>query len=266
MSEGQRAIDDAVKRCDFLRTLLRKKISVQVWSEGERGTVKATCLAWFHSQRGPLAQRVPPSALADLDSLYNALLLASGHAGSRSGYQELLKSIKKGLLVVRSECILASLGASASKSPDLAPSFASLVPDPKMQAILERRWNECVICLADAPMAATVMMGGLLEGLLLARVNREPSLKAVFTASKSPKDKKSGAPLPLRDWMLKNFTDVAHELGWISNSAKDVGVVLGEYRNYIHPQKELSHGVVLTKEDAVILWGIAKSIANQLLK
>jgi len=65
--------------------------------------------------------------------------------------------------------------------------------------------------------------------------------------------------------MLKNFIDVAHELGWISQSAKDVGVVLGEYRNYIHPQKELSHGVVLTKDDGAILWGVAKSISKQLL-
>lgn len=66
--------------------------------------------------------------------------------------------------------------------------------------------------------------------------------------------------------MLKNFIDVAHELGWISNSAKDVGAVLGEYRNYIHPQKELSHGIVLTNEDAAIVWGVAKSISSQLLK
>jgi hypothetical protein len=45
--------------------------------------------------------------------------------------------------------------------------------------------------------------------------------------------------------MLKDFIDVVHELGWITVSAKDVGAVLRDYRNYIHPQKQLSHNVHL---------------------
>ena len=75
-------------------------------------------------------------------------------------------------------------------------------------------------------MAATVMMGGLLEGLLLARVNKEPNQQHIFTAKNSPKDRKTGNPLPLKDWGLKDYIDVAHELKWITVSAKDVGVVL----------------------------------------
>ena len=34
---------------------------------------------------------------------------------------------------------------------------------------------------------ATVMMGGLLESLFLARVNREPSQAAVFSSKAAPK-------------------------------------------------------------------------------
>jgi hypothetical protein len=45
-----------------------------------------------------------------------------------------------------------------------------------------------------------------------------------------------------------------------------VGVVLRDYRNYIHPQKELSHGVTLVPDDAGVLWEVAKSISKQLLK
>ncbi|MBL8230659.1 MAG: hypothetical protein JNL98_19360 [Bryobacterales bacterium] len=65
--------------------------------------------------------------------------------------------------------------------------------------------------------------------------------------------------------MLKSYIDVAHELSWISTSAKDVGVVLRDYRNYVHPQKEYSHGIVLTPEDARVLWDVAKTIVRQLL-
>ena len=135
-----------------------------------------------------------------------------------------------------------------------------------MQEILKRRWIECTACLdAGVPLAATVMMGGLLEGLLLARINQESNQTPIFTAKSAPKDKKTGNPLPLRDWGLSNFISVAHELKWISESAKDVGVVLRDYRNYIHPQKELSHGVDLSPDDALILWGVTKSISIQLL-
>lgn len=113
-------------------------------------------------------------------------------------------------------------------------------------------------------MAAVVMMGGLIEGLLMARVNKEPDKKPAFTAKAAPKDK-TGTTLRLKEWMLKDYIDVAHELKWITRSAKDVSSVLRDYRNYIHPQKELSHGVVLTKSDSKLLWEIAKGIATQLL-
>ena len=157
--------------------------------------------------------------------------------------------------------------SQASATADVTPSFALLIPDPKMQGVLERRWNECVLCLlAPAPMAATVMMGGLLEGLLLARINKETNQQPIFTAGGAPKDGKTGKTLPLKDWTLRNFIDVVHELGWISESAKDVSVVLRDYRNYIHPQKELSHGIMLKSDDATVLWEVAKSISKQLLK
>lgn len=66
--------------------------------------------------------------------------------------------------------------------------------------------------------------------------------------------------------MLKNFIDVAHELNWITTTAKDIGEVLRDYRNYIHPQKEFSRGISLTPGDAEMLWNIAKSIILQVLK
>jgi hypothetical protein len=113
-------------------------------------------------------------------------------------------------------------------------------------------------------MAATVMMGGLLEALLLARILREEDKDPMFKASTAPKDK--GKTLQLKEWGLRNFIDVAHELGWISQGAKDVGDVLRDYRNYIHPQKEHSHGIRLTTDDARIFWKVGKSISRQVIR
>ena len=33
-----------------------------------------------------------------------------------------------------------------------------------------------------------------------------------------------------------------------------------DYRNYIHPQKELSHGISLVQADAQMLWKITKGM------
>jgi hypothetical protein len=149
-------------------------------------------------------------------------------------------------------------------APDSAPSFAA-IPDLLMKHVLMRRWGECVACLAaGAPMAATVMMGGLLESLFLARVNRETNKAPIFTAQSAPKDKQGNAQ-PLNKWMLGNYIAVAHELGWITQSGRDVSEVLQEYRNYIHPQKELSLQAALTSDDARMLWAVFKAISARLI-
>jgi hypothetical protein len=110
------------------------------------------------------------------------------------------------------------------------------------------------------------MMGGLLEGLLLAKINQLSDKAPVFKTAAAPVDSKTGKKLQLKEWGLKNYIDVAYELLWISRTTKDVGEVMRDYRNYIHPQKELSHGIVLEPGDAKMLWEVAKSIALQLLK
>src|SRR5882762_2261700 len=204
MNEGQQALDDAIKRCDFLRKLLEKKTTKQVRAKEERDTIKATCLAWFNNQKPKIASQLDARELDAATATYNALLKASDRAGSRPQYQRSLKNLRAELIDIRSKQMLASPKIGATE--DAPPTFATLIPDPKMQDILVRRWDECVTCLrAPAPLAATVMMGGLLEGLLLARINREPNQQPVFTAKNAPKDKKTGNPLSLKDWGLKNY-------------------------------------------------------------
>jgi hypothetical protein len=108
------------------------------------------------------------------------------------------------------------------------------------------------------------MMGGLLEGLLLARINRETNKAPIFKAKTAPKSKQ-GSTLPLGDWKLNDLISVAHELKWISVSTKSIGNALRDYRNYIHPHKQLTENVMLDQEDAAMWWIIAKAITRQLL-
>jgi hypothetical protein len=271
VTSGQQSIEVAVAGVHSLQKVLKGHSSNQVTSEDEKQIIKATAHAWFNNHRTVLASFLGEDQLKPIDDLYRLLLTCAARATLRSKYFETIKAVRK-----RLSALLADHAVLLSKNPtspgipaattDSPPQFSPLISDPKMQAILQKRWQECVICVkSGAPLAATVMMGGILEGLLLARTVQLPSMAPVFTATLAPKDR-SGKTLPLKEWGLKNYIDVAHELGWITTTAKDISEVLRDYRNYIHPQKELSHGVSLGPGDAEMLWSIAKSIAVQVLK
>ena len=135
-----------------------------------------------------------------------------------------------------------------------------------MQAIITRRLKETQICVQHgADLSAIVMMGALLEAILLARVNRLADKSPLFHLKCTPKDNKTGKAIPLPEWTLKHFIDAAHELGWIQQSARDVSNVLRDYRNYIHPEKELSHGITLNASDTKMFLAIFTSLAEQII-
>ena len=258
------ALDEAILETERLRRLLRRnKDRPQVRSSDERSSAKATALAWFHTHRPVIAAVLMDTDLGEADKHYQAILGSSDRAGARSRYFSALAEIKSELIRLRAQTL--TTPSTTTHTSDRPPDFSPLISDAAMRKIIHARWNECTRCLsADAPLAATVMMGGLLEALLLARINAEPDKQPIFKARAAPKDR-NGKTKPLQDWMLKSYIDVVHELRWISVSAKDVGEVLRDYRNYIHPYKELSHGVRLTIEDASLLWEISKSISRQII-
>lgn len=262
MNDADEAIYLAIKEAERIRAGTRKKGLPQVRGS-ERDTIRATALTWFQSHRPKIVAVFPGAELRPADELYQKIVEATHKNAARSGYVEALKGICDILVHLRSVNVLKLAAATTTDAP---PDFSKLISDAAMQTILQRRWAECVNCISHgAPLAATVMIGGLLEGLLLARVNRESNKAPIFTATSAPKDR-LGKSLPLKEWTLQDYIAVAYELKWITVAAKDVGVVLRDYRNYIHPQKELSHGVLLTTPDAVILWEIGKTISRQLLR
>lgn len=272
MTEGQNSIDAAVAEIENLRKFLKQQTSAQVQSEEEKQIVKATALSWFNNHRAVIESFIGGDNLKSLDDLYRLLLDALSRRTMRTKYIVAIKEMKKRLAALQTDHIInLSKSGTAAAAPgaisDPAPQFTPLISDPKMQRILQTRWQECVICVKyGAPLGATVMMGGILEGLLLAKMNQLPNQAPVFTAKSAPRDKTTGKALPLKDWMLKSFIDVAHELKWITTTAKDIGVVLRDYRNYIHPQKEFSHGISLSPGDAEMLWNVAKGMIFQVLK
>jgi len=211
---------------------------------------------------------VGESALKEIDSTFKQTLAATHHSTSRTRYIGLAKSIKQLLSTLQTERAIELIGSTKQlvATSDAAPSFASIATDVEMQKLLTNRWNECVACVGyGLPLSATVMLGGLIEALLVARINGLADQSPVHKAAAAPKDR-VGKTLALKEWGLSNYIDVANELGWISDTYKDVGAMLRDYRNYIHPYKEYQHKKTISPGDAAMLWEIGKSIMNQLLK
>lgn len=262
MPDMLKAVDSAIDEAGKAFAMLGKKKTKRIGAIEEHAYLKAVCLSWLKTHRTDVAPCCDGSELTPIDGIYQWILEANEGRPSRAATREQLKSAKAKLIPLRSRLLL--IDPTAVNQTDKPPQFAKLAPDPVMQDMLLQRWNETVLCMnGGAHLAATVMMGGLLETLLLARVNLEGNKAPIFTASAAPK--KAGQTLPLTEWGLKDYVDVGHELKWLTKSAKDVGEVLRDWRNYIHPHKQHRHKVVLVKSDTLVLWGVATSIATQVI-
>lgn len=263
MSAAQQSIDSAIREVGEARARVTRSHSVQVRAADEIDYLKTVAYSWFRTHCPELVDQ-PGVVLDDATKHYTALLSATGRLSARSTYSAVLKSAKAALIVIRTQLVTSP---RPSATPDAAPDFSALASDQTMKDILIRRWKECQICTkAGAHLAATVMMGGLLEALFVARANKMTDKSPLFTAASTPRHPKTAKPMPLPDWTLQPYIDVAHELGWITKSGKDVAAVLRDYRNYIHPDKERRHGIVLTAHDSRMFWEVTKLLATQLLR
>lgn len=266
MLSAHEKVNAAIREVEILRKNLKKNRTRQVNSLEERDIAKATALSWFNSHLPCVRDVVGAEGCGEVSACYHQLIDYTDRATTRTKYDSILKILKKELGQLRKHAVDGSTSAAVVPSGDHSPDFSSLIGDGKMQEILAERWAECVVCVSNkAPLAATVMMGGLLETMLLARFNRETDKALIFGASTSPKDKKTGKMLQLKEWTLQHYLDVAHELSWISRSTKDIGEVVRDFRNYIHPYKQASHGIKLDTNDARLFWEISKEITRQLL-
>lgn len=264
MHSPAEAIEACLQEVERARARVFRLTSKQITRADDRDYLKSVAYSWFNSHRPLIAASIPDASLAPVDAKLKDILDATARSLARATYLSKLKGAKKALAALRGSSLVPSPIPQSAIDPP--PDFSPLAADPAMKSILERRWAESQRCLrADAPLAATVMMGGLLEALFVARANIMVNKGALFRAKATPIDPKTKKPLSLTEWTLRPYIDVAAELGWISRSGKDVAAVLRDYRNYIHPEKERAHSVVLNEHDSAMFWDVTKRLARQLL-
>lgn len=266
MSTAVDAVDGAILEVTKARTLVSRLGSNQVRSRDELATLKSTAYAWFKTHRPLVLAQCPAVDLSEVDPYYQTVLDSTSRYAAKRTYLDALRHAKKGLVAVRAALLISPPSEMIRATDDVPPDFSPLAGSEEMRQVLTRRWHECVKCVnAEAHLAAIVMMGGLLEALFMARANELTDKAPLVKAASAPKDKKTGKTLNYQDWMLDSYIKVAHELKWITDSARRLADVLKEYRNYVHPEKELRHRAELSDNDSVMFWQLTKALTLQLL-
>ncbi|MBX3352527.1 MAG: hypothetical protein KF684_06295 [Phycisphaeraceae bacterium] len=260
------AIDAAIEEVTRARSRVSAIKTAQVKTVDAVASLKATAQTWFHTHKPVVVSGDPSLDLSEVDRYYAVILGATSRHAAKNTYLDALKNVKAALVKARAAALCAPASSAVASSDDLAPDFSSLAGNQEMREILTRRWHECAKCVnANAHLAAIVMMGGLLEALFVARANKMPDSRPLINAASAPKDKSTGKTIDYQKWMLDSYIKVGFELNWITASAKDVADTLKEYRNYVHPAKELRYGVTLGINDSTMFWQVTKALARQLL-
>lgn len=146
---------------------------------------------------------------------------------------------------------------------EATPDFHKLVSDSVLANILAFRWDESQRCVeAGAHLAAIVMMGSILEGALLHRVE---SNIAVANAAKSSPKGKDGKPRAIADWGISGLIDVAHEVGWLQGDMKRFSHALRESRNVVHPYIQRLLSEAPDRDTCAICWQVVRAGISDLL-
>ena len=159
---------------------------------------------------------------------------------------------------------VASVPTVGDRPVQAAPDFHSLVEDDSLADVLLFRWQEAQKCVeAEAYLAAVVMMGSILEGVLLNRF--EHSFEVVNRAKGAPKDR-TRKPKPIQQWGLSNMVDVAHEVGWLQSDISRFSHALRESRNLVHPYVQRLQDDIPDEDTCAICWQVVQAAVSDLFK
>ena len=141
-------------------------------------------------------------------------------------------------------------------------SLKKLRIESSLMPILESRLVEINNCLQkSSPLAAVILAGSILEGILLGAALNEP--QKFNQAASSPKDK-SGKVLPFQNWTLGYFIDVAYQIGYLKIDVKKFSHSLRDFRNYIHPYEQMASNFNPDQHTARICLQVLKAVVADL--
>ncbi|MGW2396039.1 hypothetical protein ACWCYY_05750 [Kitasatospora sp. NPDC001664] len=134
---------------------------------------------------------------------------------------------------------------------ELKVVMSDLVADEAMAALLQWRLDEARTCYANgAHVAAIIMLGSLMEGVLLCTVlERDRSL-----LGRESEDNIS----------LDKLIRACHQAGYLGADAEKFSHELRKYRNFVHPKAEARQSHRPDRDTLSICWQVVNAALNDL--
>lgn len=161
--------------------------------------------------------------------------------------------------------VLGELGADGatplfSEPPELERRLRMLVRDSKTADVLLKRAEETRLCeSAGAYTLAIIGIGSFVEGVLLAvLIERDEQLRTGGFVDKR------GRHTALDRTGLEVLLDTAYAKAWIQLDATEFMHKVRDYRNFIHPRKELAEQPEFDHDSVALCWAPVHAVLNDL--
>jgi len=135
--------------------------------------------------------------------------------------------------------------AYGGEGSHVEPRTFDFIGDPEMKKIISRDYRELSLVLfpAGAWKSSVIMAGSILEAILYDVLTFDSAITTAANASlKAPCNRasKSKSKMPTDNWTLEELILVAEDIGELpSSNVKSIDQVLRDYRNFVHPRKEI---------------------------
>lgn len=140
--------------------------------------------------------------------------------------------------------------------------IAELGLEGPVSSVMEERIKEIEKCYkAEIHLAAIILAGSTLEGILLGVASQHP--KQFNTSAQSPKDK-NGKTKPFHEWSLSAFIDVALDVGLLRVDTHKFSHALRCFRNYVHPHEQMASGFSPRQQTAKICLQVLKAAIHDI--
>lgn len=169
-------------------------------------------------------------------------------------------------LARRTVDVLSHYGGEGSQA--VVRSFSFIV-DGDLRKIIERDYRELKLRVfpAGAWKSSVVLAGSILEAILFDQLAKDPATKqAALLSRKAPKDKAGKVKdLDAGDWKLFDLIEVATDISLLpADRSKSIDQILRDYRNFVHPKKEIRAKYPCTEAEALLALGALDTVCNVL--
>lgn len=134
------------------------------------------------------------------------------------------------------------------------------IHDKEMRDILQRDMWECAIAVVTGQdKAATIMCGSIIEALLILKIKENGIYK--YDVSAVSKGKTN---YPVSEMGLNELLYVADSENILDKNGYHLGHYIRDYRNVVHPAKEIRMSEEVSHENVVTMWAVLKRLISDL--